>query len=1199
MERNIVLNNINEKFIKEIADSKFILKNGHEYFRLGRVKSLDVKGETIEAVVKGKSDYKVKINFDMASLDEDDDYFDNDPIIECSCPYPGYGCKHVVAVLYKLLEGINKEGVKDSKRKGYSPFNDIKFGDIIKLARTEKIVKAFDILRYKKFHIENFDREKFFITVEDGKRYRVGIWSVNFGKMKTFNLIESCSCGRNRKIDPCEHLLTARLLLLKRVKPKEIPVSYEKEIREDLEKENYGSFVQKLSMRDIPQKRKKEYVLYFSIKQKGRAILFSAWKSLILRSGRRGKISPVSVYFVKNRYHKFSEHEKRVFDLMYSTLNDRGNYFYYNSYNGRVEKDDFMSERDFRLLDYLREIYKESPESFIDVEIPDKKAVLEFSFENKIERNLREKRYVLNIGARFDEQVFQLNNEKISVFGGNALWLFVPPENDMKKGVLMELDCVDPRIVRGFIESKEMEFSEFIFHRIIEEQYESLSRLGEVRLPKDYGLKEISEVEPKPRIFLRDYGPGFCIELRFLYENREVLFKNDFDVLLKDKNGQIIKIKRNKEIEKKIADKLKESSEFKEDIFLPTIGPIEWLTEKSQELALAGFEIYGQDSLLNFKINNSNPELRLELKSGIDWFDIKVDVRFGEEKVGFDKIKEALRRHERFIRLSDGSLGVIPEKWIAKLGGVAGFLGENEDGSIKAAHTQIQIIEGLVGISDKSSVDRHYEEIRNKFKQFRTIGEVPLPRGLNGQLREYQMAGYYWLHFLKDFSFGGCLADEMGLGKTLQILALLLYEKENSKDVKTSLVVVPTSLIFNWVQEIRKFAPSLRVYVHHGVGRFKNLKKVKNIDVVLTTYGTLRNDVESFKEKEFYYAILDESQQIKNPLTKSTQSAYSLNAKHRLVLTGTPVENNYLELWSQFSFLNPGLLGTIEHFKEAFMSSADKKRESIRSDSLKNIINPFLLMRKKEHVAKDLPDKQITTIYCDMSEEQRVIYEAWKTRYRNEIKESIDTRGFNQSRFKILEGLLRLRQICNHPSLVDESYLGKSEKFDVLFNQIREIVEEGHKVLVFSSFVKMLQIFKGKFLKEGTRFCYLDGQTKNRKEVVEEFQNNENVKVFLISLKAGGVGLNLTAADYVFIVDPWWNPAVEMQAIDRAHRIGQNKKIFVYKAITKDSVEEKILELQNSKKMLVEKVVVGEEGIFKRLTPDDINYFFETKEREF
>ncbi|MFH1436233.1 MAG: DEAD/DEAH box helicase, partial [Pseudomonadota bacterium] len=602
-------------------------------------------------------------------------------------------------------------------------------------------------------------------------------------------------------------------------------------------------------------------------------------------------------------------------------------------------------------------------------------------------------------------------------------------------------------------------------------------------------------------------------------------------------------------------------------------------------------------------------------RAGADWFDMKGEARFGNEKITLERVARALDERERFIRLSDGSLGVIPREWISKLAGVLGLLRrEREEGGedgeppgLRASLAQLAIVESLLAVADRSTLDARFKRARKKLESFRGIQNVPLPGRLQGELRDYQKAGYDWLHFLREFSFGGCLADEMGLGKTVQVLSLLLAEKERREreekrgenregPAAPSLVVVPTTLVFNWLAEVEKFAPDLGVYTHHGPGRERDAAAIlgKGSDIVITTYGTLRADSDVFGGIDFNYVVLDESQQIKNPLSQVAACARGLKARHRLALTGTPVENNTLDLWSQFAFLNPGLLGGLDYFKRAFAAGIDRDGDADRAAALKNMIKPFILLRRKETVARELPDKQVTTLYCEMSSDQRKVYEGLKEAFRQEIAACIEAKGYGRARMKVLEGLTRLRQVCDHPVLVDGTYEGGSGKLDVLAGRIEEAVGTGHKVLVFSAFVKMLGVLGELFNERGIAHVRLDGSTPagRRKEVVEAFQRDASVRAFLLSLKAGGFGLNLTAADYVFVVDPWWNPAAEAQAMDRAHRIGQVRSVFVYKAIARDSIEEKVLQLQREKADLFSSIITADDGVFKKLGPEDIRGLF-------
>jgi SNF2 family DNA or RNA helicase len=471
------------------------------------------------------------------------------------------------------------------------------------------------------------------------------------------------------------------------------------------------------------------------------------------------------------------------------------------------------------------------------------------------------------------------------------------------------------------------------------------------------------------------------------------------------------------------------------------------------------------------------------------------------------------------------------------------------------------------------------------------LPDTQMPVHFKGQLRNYQKAGYNWFSFLREYNFGGCLADDMGLGKTIQTLAMLqkIKEEDQQNDTySTSLIVMPTSLIYNWLSEARKFTPKLKFLAHTGTNRNKDVSHFINYDIVITTYGITRVDVDLLKNFYFNYIILDESQNIKNPSSKSFKSVRALKSRHKLALSGTPVENSVSDLWTQLTFLNPGLLGTQAFFNEEYVQAIEKKKDEDKAKKLQTIIKPFVLRRTKEQVAAELPPKTEQIFYCDMTEDQATYYEKIKSAYRNDLLNSMDDGTFVKKQVQLLQGLTALRQLANHPYMIDDTYESDSGKFENVINTLDNVLKGGHKVLVFSQFVKHLTIFRKYFDAEKIPYAYLDGSTKNRGEIVADFQENTALKVFLISIKAGGVGLNLTEADYVFILDPWWNPAVEQQAIDRTHRIGQEKKVFIYKFIAKDTVEEKILALQNRKKRLASSLITTEESFIKSLTKEDI-----------
>jgi non-specific serine/threonine protein kinase len=401
--------------------------------------------------------------------------------------------------------------------------------------------------------------------------------------------------------------------------------------------------------------------------------------------------------------------------------------------------------------------------------------------------------------------------------------------------------------------------------------------------------------------------------------------------------------------------------------------------------------------------------------------------------------------------------------------------------------------------------------------------------------------------------------------------------------------------MYNWQNEIGKFTPNISFYVHHGAGRSRDALASNEADVIITTYGTLRSDIKQFVEVAFDYVVLDESQAIKNPNSKVTKAAGLLKATNRLCLSGTPLQNNTFDIYAQMNFLNPGMLGSVEFFKQEFSIPIDKFGEKEQTDHLRKLLYPFMLRRTKEQVAKDLPEKQEMVLFCEMGDEQRKIYEAFRNDYRDKILGVVDNQGIQKSQLTILQGLMKLRQICDSPSIIkdEEKFPNVSVKLEEIGREITENISN-HKALVFSQFLGMLALIKERLTELGVDYEYFDGSSTvlERERAIQRFQNDESCRVFLISLKAGGVGLNLTAADYVYIVDPWWNPAVEQQAIDRTHRIGQTKNIFAYRMICTDTVEDKILKLQDRKRSLARELITDDEGFVKSLTREDVEYLF-------
>ncbi len=625
-----------------------------------------------------------------------------------------------------------------------------------------------------------------------------------------------------------------------------------------------------------------------------------------------------------------------------------------------------------------------------------------------------------------------------------------------------------------------------------------------------------------------------------------------------------------------------------------------WFLDAFATLKQHDIEIFGYNKLDALKYNPNKPIISMTVSSGLDWFDVNISVTFGNLTVSLKDLKKIVVAKEKYIKLSDGSIGILPEEWLQKHTHIfrSGDVGKS---SIKVSKYQLSVIDSIYEQLDhKSEMVKNHDNIKKMLQEFKTIDKVDTPKGIKATLRDYQKEGLNWLNFLDTFGFGGCLADDMGLGKTLQVITFFQYLKlkYRKKNKNPHLIIVPTSLIFNWLEEINKFCPSLSILDLTGGDRQRSTTDFKNHDLVITTYGTLLRDVVTLKEYMFDYVVLDESQAIKNPNSKRYKAVRSLQSKNRLVLTGTPVENNTFDIYAQMTFVNPGLLGNIANFKKEFATPIDKNKNNKVAEELSKLISPFLLRRTKDQVAKELPSKTEQILYCTMDKAQQSLYDAYRNKYRDYLMGKIEDVGLGKSKMYVLEGLTKLRQICDSPKLLKdvENYTAPSVKIEELATQLSEKTGN-HKVLVFSQFVKMLQLIKNRLDEINIPYEYLDGRTKNRQEKVANFQNNPNIRVFLISLKAGGTGLNLTAADYVYLVDPWWNPAVEAQAIDRCYRIGQDKKVMAYKMICKGTVEEKIVLMQAAKKQLSSDIIKTDESFVKALSKESIAELFAATNR--
>ena len=728
-------------------------------------------------------------------------------------------------------------------------------------------------------------------------------------------------------------------------------------------------------------------------------------------------------------------------------------------------------------------------------------------------------------------------------------------------------------------------------------------------LTKEYNVnfgnlkkEEVKDVVPEMKILLKEKGDYLIFQPIFNYKGYDVK-QFDKEKIILPLADKLLVIQRNIDAEKELVKKI-------ENLHSHFIRPVE-----SGTLALKGADVlknnwfflfvdaakemnvnvYGYDALKNFRFNTAKPSTKIFISSNTDWFDAKIEIQFGEQKVTVTDVKKALANKQQFVQLQDGTLGILPEEWIRKYS-LLFKVGEGKVNNMKLSKFQFSVIEDLYNQRDEEELFIKLEEKYERLKGFDGIKKIELPQHLQPILRPYQESGFQWLNYLREVQWGGILADDMGLGKTVQALAFLNHLKEENKHLK-ALVVCPTTLMFNWQNEVKKFTPKLNVYIHHGGARdHENIIKKEN-EIIITTYGTLRSDIKEFVDIEFDYVVLDESQAIKNPNSKVTKAACVLNAKNRLCLSGTPLQNNTFDVFAQMNFLNPRMLGSIEFFKNEFSVPIDKFGEKEQKEHLRKLLFPFILRRTKEQVAKDLPEKQEMVLFCEMADEQRKIYEAYRNDYRDKIMGVVQEQGIQKSQLTILQGLMKLRQICDSPAIMKEQdgekYPNVSVKLEELGREITENISN-HKALVFSQFLGMLALIKEKMKELGVVYEYFDGSStaQEREKAITHFQNDDTCRVFLISLKAGGVGLNLTAADYVYIVDPWWNPAVEQQAIDRTHRIGQTKNIFAYRMICTDTVEDKILKLQERKRALAKDLITDDEGFVKSLSKEDVEYLF-------
>jgi len=702
------------------------------------------------------------------------------------------------------------------------------------------------------------------------------------------------------------------------------------------------------------------------------------------------------------------------------------------------------------------------------------------------------------------------------------------------------------------------------------------------------------------------------------------------NVRLEEKEGTYTfhRIKRLYSVEKQKIDSLKELGLLQtngslftlQDLETESIDIVSWINENRGALERSGFEIQQEEGTTQYYLGGI--QLLVTVKNGIDWFDVHAVVKFDEFEIPFIKLRKHILDKKREYVLPNGKVVILPAEWFTQFAQIVN-LADVHDEAYRVRNIHVSLLADLDEYLNEAPPTPDWTEALHRG----TIPPVDLPTGFNGELRNYQMEGYSWIRFMQQNRFGALLADDMGLGKTIQTLAQLQVlameyraEREAGKPMVANsageakqgpdsilatdgkplppeamhhgpiVIIAPKSLLYNWMSESAKFCPELKTLLYSGLSRQKLITNFDKIDLVVMSYGTMRNDVEILRNYRFNCIVLDESQAIKNPSSQTSRALLKLQSKSRIALTGTPIENTLLDIWSQMNFLNPGLLGSYTYFEKQFIRPIEKGANPQKTEELRKLIDPFVLRRTKKQVMKELPPKIEKVHFCEMSAEQSELYETVKNQYRNEILNHVTELGISKSRLKIFNGLMHLRQIALNPSLKDVNYDGGSGKDDEIMRMLLRAVANGHKVLFFSQFVGYLKVFEEMFEQQGVEYCYLDGSMdeKERQVQIDLFQNDDKKRVFLLSLRAGNSGLNLTAADYVFLADPWWNPFTMKQAEDRAHRIGQDKPVFSYKFITKDTIEEKILALQAKKAALAESVIPDEDSILSSLNLEEL-----------
>ncbi len=712
------------------------------------------------------------------------------------------------------------------------------------------------------------------------------------------------------------------------------------------------------------------------------------------------------------------------------------------------------------------------------------------------------------------------------------------------------------------------------------------------------------DVEPVNCIYLSEINSGSFLMLTPQWKYEDVLvegeFKEEYETTI---NGEIFCIKRNKIAEENFSNSIKLlhanfAKQFNDYYFLSfdEAKKKNWFLKIYHQLLEENVELVGMDMLRHFRYSQHAIKTELSNIKTTDYLiEADIEISFGDEIVNPSEIQKILYNNQKNILLKDNSIGVLDDEWISNYSAVIKHS--------KLEKNKISFPQWLL-ISAKEIAQ--LQELKfvinidwwNKWKQWQDINQIvyEVPKIVKATLRPYQQKGFEWISLLSEIHAGVCLADDMGLGKTLQTICFLASQYERNPNEKF-IIVCPGSLIYNWQQEIEKFCPSLSTFIYHGNNRKIDGFMAQKSSVLITSYSTLRADIDKIKNVLWNTIVLDESHNIKTLYAQTTKAVYEIIAKNKIALSGTPIINNTFDLFAQINYLLPGFLGTQEFFRKEYVLPIDRNKNTEKMEALQKLTNPFILRRTKAQVATDLPEKTELVLWCEMEEAQQLIYDSVKENIRKSVFLNIKNDGLNKSKLSVLQGIIKLRQVCCSPLLLKDELLTStaSIKIDVLVDELLNNLSN-NKVLVFSQFKEMLHLIAARLQENNIPYFHFDGDTKleDRRDLVDKFQDkNDTTNVFLMSLKTGNAGITLTAADYVFLVDPWWNSAIEQQAIDRTHRIGQTKNVFAYKMICRNTIEEKIVEIQQRKKITSDALISEEEGFVKNLTQDDIAYLFE------